>query len=71
MSGGSDVLARIVARTRECVQERRRKLPVEKMRFSTATPGIPRSFVSAVSRPGQINVIAEFKRRSPSRGVIR
>src|SRR5204863_370166 len=44
---------------------------VEKMRFSTATPGVPRSFVDAISRPGQVNVIAEFKRRSPSRGVIR
>ena len=71
MRPGSDVLARIVARTRECVQERRRKLPVDKMRFSAATPGIPRSFAAAASRPGQVNVIAEFKRRSPSRGVIR
>jgi indole-3-glycerol phosphate synthase/phosphoribosylanthranilate isomerase len=71
MNGGSDVLARILARTRECVQERRRKLPVDKMRFSGATPGLRRSFAAAVSRPGQVNVIAEFKRRSPSRGVIR
>ena len=71
MSGGNDVLARIVARTRECVHERRRKLPVEKMRFSSVTPGLSRPFVPAISRPGQVNVIAEFKRRSPSRGVIR
>jgi indole-3-glycerol phosphate synthase / phosphoribosylanthranilate isomerase len=71
MSGGSDVLARILARTRECIQERRRKLPVDKMRFTGATPGLRRSFEAAVSRPGQVNVIAEFKRRSPSRGVIR
>jgi len=71
MNGGSDVLARILARTRECVQERRRKLPVDKMRFTGATPGLRRSFEAAVSRPGQVNVIAEFKRRSPSRGVIR
>jgi len=67
----SNVLARILARTRECVQERRRALPVEKMRLSAGAHGAPRSFAAAVSRPGQVNVIAEFKRRSPSRGVIR
>ena len=71
MSGGSDVLARILARPRERVQERRRRLPVEKMRFSSPTPGMPRPFAPALCRPGQVNVIAEFKRRSPSRGVIR
>jgi indole-3-glycerol phosphate synthase/phosphoribosylanthranilate isomerase len=70
-TGGSDILARIVARTRESVQERRRTLPVDRMRFTTTTPGLRRAFAEAVSRPGQVNVIAEFKRRSPSRGVIR
>jgi len=67
----SDVLARILTRTRERVQERRRALPIEKMRLSAAAHGAPRSFAAAVSRPGHVNVIAEFKRRSPSRGVIR
>jgi len=71
VSGGSDVLARIVARTRERVQERRRKLPIEKMRATSPPPGLRRPFAAAAARGGRVNVIAEFKRRSPSRGVIR
>lgn len=30
-----------------------------------------RDFKAAISRPGQINVIAEFKQASPSKGIIR
>jgi indole-3-glycerol phosphate synthase / phosphoribosylanthranilate isomerase len=65
------ILERILARTRESVQRRRRELPVERMQRSAPTPTGRRPFLPAVSRPGQLNVIAEFKRRSPSRGVIR
>jgi indole-3-glycerol phosphate synthase / phosphoribosylanthranilate isomerase len=65
------VLERIVARTRESVLERRRSLPIERMQRSAPTPSGRRPFLPAVSRPGQVNVIAEFKRRSPSKGVIR
>jgi indole-3-glycerol phosphate synthase/phosphoribosylanthranilate isomerase len=65
------VLGRIVARTRERVQERRREFPLSRLQGSAPTPGgARRSFAAALARPG-VNVIAEFKRRSPSRGVIR
>jgi indole-3-glycerol phosphate synthase len=30
-----------------------------------------RSFAAALSQPGRINVISEYKRRSPSKGIIR
>src|SRR5262249_16545129 len=30
-----------------------------------------RPFAAALSTPGQVNVIGEFKRRSPSRGILR
>jgi indole-3-glycerol phosphate synthase / phosphoribosylanthranilate isomerase len=65
------VLERILARTRERVFEQRRVFPLERMQRSAPTPTGRRPFLPAIARPGQINVIAEFKRRSPSRGVIR
>jgi indole-3-glycerol phosphate synthase len=72
MSDVPGVLGRIVARTRERVQERRKEFPLSRLQGSAPTPGgARRSFAAAVSRPGQLNVIAEFKRRSPSKGVIR
>jgi indole-3-glycerol phosphate synthase/phosphoribosylanthranilate isomerase len=67
----SSILDRIVARTRESVLQRRRTLPVERMQRSAPTPTGRRPFLPAVSRAGQVNIIAEYKRRSPSRGVIR
>jgi len=65
------VLGRIVARTRERVLARRREMPLDRIIVSAPTPTGRRPFAPAISRPGKVNVIAEFKRRSPSRGVIR
>ncbi len=66
-----DLLARIVARTRERVGERRRAFPIDKLQVTAPTPTGRRPFAQALSRPGRFNVIAEFKRRSPSRGTLR
>jgi indole-3-glycerol phosphate synthase len=63
------VLDAILARTRERLAERRRVLPLEGLRAKPAPPH--RSFAGALARPGRVNVIAEHKRRSPSRGPIR
>ena len=62
----SATLDRILASTRAAVEARKGKASAE-------TPPCPprRSFASALARPGGVNVIAEFKRRSPSRGAIR
>ena len=67
-----DVLAAIVAATRRIVFVRAREVPLAEMerRASKATPN-PGRFKAALAQAGRLNVIAECKRRSPSRGVLR
>ncbi len=65
------VLDEILARTREHVQERKRLFPLDRLQMAAPTPTGHRPFASTLARAGEVNVIAEFKRRSPSRGVIR
>jgi indole-3-glycerol phosphate synthase len=67
----STVLGKIVAATRERVQQRKHEFPIERILAQAPTPGARRHFAPALREPGRVNVIAEFKRRSPSRGVIR
>jgi indole-3-glycerol phosphate synthase len=65
------VLARILQSTREQLEQRKRACPPEQLRRSTAeTADAARGFRAALAQPG-ISVIAEFKRRSPSAGVLR
>jgi indole-3-glycerol phosphate synthase len=65
------VLARILQSTREQLEQRKRACPPEQLRRSAAeTPAAARGFRAALAQPG-ISVIAEFKRRSPSAGVLR
>ena len=69
---GPDLLATIVAVTRHAVGERERRCPAGELasRAASATPAGAR-FVAALTAPGGLNVIAECKRRSPSRGILR
>jgi indole-3-glycerol phosphate synthase len=63
------VLEEIVARTRDRVSERQRARPIESV---LQEPGGPRRpFAEALLRARAPSVIAEYKRRSPSRGAIR
>lgn len=74
MSGPAtaDLLATIVAATRRSVETRAHAEPLEVLtrRAERRTPR-PGRFRAALSRAGQWNVIAECKRRSPSKGVLR
>ena len=67
-----DLLAAIVASTRRIVDVRAAKLPLAELHRRAASieprPGL---FKEALSHADRINVIAECKRRSPSRGVLR
>ncbi|HEX3693633.1 MAG TPA: indole-3-glycerol phosphate synthase TrpC [Solirubrobacteraceae bacterium] len=82
MIGTSGVLARILAQTRVNVERRKRERPLATLREALDAapldapldaPGRARQgagFRDALARPG-IGVIAEFKRRSPSAGILR
>jgi indole-3-glycerol phosphate synthase len=67
-----DLLAAIVAATRKIVSVRSAEVPLDEMQRRAAAV-TPRAcvFRQALERPQRINVIAECKRRSPSRGVLK
>jgi indole-3-glycerol phosphate synthase len=71
-SNPADLLATIVAGTRHSVAAREAKEPLTVLaERAGAMPSTAGRFSGALSRPDQVNVIAECKRRSPSRGVLR
>ena len=71
MTRTPDLLGAIVAATEKIVEVRRGResfAAVERRAAAAAPRGA--AFLSALSQPGRSNVIAECKRRSPSRGVL-
>jgi indole-3-glycerol phosphate synthase len=68
----SDLLAAIVAATRHIVDVRSSQVSMAEMeKRASAVSARPGAFRQAVATPDAFNVIAECKRRSPSRGVLR
>ena len=70
----TDLLATIVAATKRIAEVRAGREPLSRLRarLEDANGRTPRaSFVEALSRRDRMNVIAECKRRSPSKGVLR
>lgn len=68
----ADVLETIIAATRRIVEVRREREPeaLLRQRAEARTPN-GSGFREALGRTDRINIIAECKRRSPSRGVLR
>ncbi len=67
----ASVLEAIVARARERLAAEQARRGLDELRALARRASPARPFAAALSRPGRVNVIAEHKRRSPSRGAIR
>lgn len=71
MTAAPDLLSTIIAATRRIVEMRREREPAAALetRAAAASPAGAR-FEQELGMAGRVNVIAECKRRSPSRGVL-
>jgi indole-3-glycerol phosphate synthase len=68
----ADLLATIVASTRRIVEVRQERESFDALRQKAERqPRQAHRFRQALGRPDRLNVIAECKRRSPSKGVLR
>jgi indole-3-glycerol phosphate synthase len=70
----ADILKRILARKKEEVAARRKQVPLEKLMDGIGDCTPPRGFYHALQKTmgaGRPAVIAEIKKASPSKGVIR
>jgi len=74
MTNPPDILKKILARKREEIAERQQRFTLAELRERAEQADTPRGFVSAMEskiKQGKSAVIAEIKKASPSRGVLR
>ena len=74
MNDTPDILKKILTRKAEEIAERSRKLPLSELRSRAEAALAPRGFVRAIEQriaDGKPAVIAEIKKASPSKGVLR
>jgi indole-3-glycerol phosphate synthase len=65
------ILDKIVARTRQTIEESKARTPTAELERRIARAAPPRDFRAALDRPGTVQVLAEVKKASPSAGVLR
>lgn len=64
-------LDEIVAYKREEVAQAKADVPLAELKARLGDAPPARDFTAALAQPGQVNLIAEIKRASPSKGLIR
>ncbi len=70
----ADILDKIAAYKREEVAERKPRVSMHQLNDEMAAVGTPRGFMKALvthQKPGSLSLIAEVKKASPSKGLIR
>ncbi len=65
------ILKEILRKKELRVEQAKREHPLDELKGAVRDLPAPKDFVGAISAPGRISIIAEMKRRSPSRGLIR
>lgn len=68
---GKDVLKEIIARKKERIAQAKQALSEEQLKAETSSAAPLRPFAAAIDKPRTISLIAEIKKASPSKGVIR
>jgi len=66
-----DVLKEIVLKKKERILLAKQTLPEEELKAKVQGLAPVRPFIEAINKPRQISLIAEIKKSSPSRGIIR
>jgi indole-3-glycerol phosphate synthase len=70
VSDASTFLTKILDHKRTEVARQALKVPLAQLQATIAAAPAPRAFDAALRRPGQIALIAEVKKASPSKGVL-
>lgn len=65
------ILSRIIEEKRKVVEEAKRLKPEEELLKEIKNLSVKSSFKKNISRPHHINLIAEIKKASPSKGILR
>jgi len=66
-----DILKEIIAKKKEKIQFVKQQFPEEELKAKIQGIAQARPFLEAINKPRQISLIAEIKKQSPSKGVIR
>lgn len=67
----NNMLKEIIAKKYERLLQRKQAFSEADLRAKIETASPPRPFIKSISRPRLVSLIAEIKKASPSRGVIR
>jgi len=65
------ILSRIIEDKRKVIEEAKRAKPQEELLKEIKNISVKSSFKKYISRPHHINLIAEIKKASPSKGILR
>lgn len=65
------ILSRIIEEKRKVVEEAKKAKPLNDLIKETKRLSVRSSFKKNISRPHHVNIIAEIKKASPSKGILR